>query len=58
MYRLYIKTYGVVPIKVPNWHKMIFKNAKKISTVGLEITAFSFKGLSSTDWASRAMICK
>ena len=22
MYHLYIKTYGVVPIKVPSWHKI------------------------------------
>ena len=29
MYRLYINTYGVVPIKVPSWHKMILKKMLK-----------------------------
>ena len=59
MCHLYIKTYSVVLIKVPNWHKIIKKKKQEIlSSVGFELTTSSLKRLYSTDWASRAMMWK
>ena len=56
MYRLYL--WCCADLSAELTQDDFKKNAKKFSTVGFELTTISFKGLSSTDWASRAMMWK